>query len=211
MNGLPSVPCSDIAQVVPAMDMTYALSFTCYTIRTQQPKTIKSVTARLSSDDQRVDAAMYAYLTFIGPQNTEVHSQIYTDMEREWIGGFVPRSWDLPPIEVETERATIFFYNAMMPLYHYISITDKIIGQAHWHKQHKGGPLWGNVATSGGKGGSSLWSTYRWQLEALVDAVKGKTPAYWIPVEDSICQMECIDVLYQAAGLPVCGALAKKG
>ncbi|KAE8395731.1 hypothetical protein BDV23DRAFT_80603 [Aspergillus alliaceus] len=110
---------SDIAQVAPAMDMTYALSFTRYAIRAQQPKTINPVTARLSSDDQRVDAAMYAYLTFIGPQNTEVHSQIYTDMEREWIGSFVPRFWELPSIEVETERAIIFFYNAMMPhLYH---------------------------------------------------------------------------------------------
>ncbi|KAB8219265.1 hypothetical protein BDV33DRAFT_192091 [Aspergillus novoparasiticus] len=208
MTASPGVPKGDIRWQYDlgggsAMDMTYALSFTRYALRAQHPKAINSVTARVSSDDPRVDAAMYAYLTFVGPQDTEVHSQIYTDMERQWVVGVVPRFWELPSIEVETERAIIFFYNAMMPhLYHYISVTDKTTGQTRHHKQYKGGPLWGNVMTTGGKGGSSHWSTYRWQLEAFVDAVKGKAPTYWIPGEDSICQMECIDALYQAAGLP---------
>ncbi|KAE8415592.1 hypothetical protein BDV36DRAFT_285275 [Aspergillus pseudocaelatus] len=208
MTASPGVPKGDIRWQYDlgggsAMDMTYALSFTRYALRARHPKAINSVTARVSSDDPRVDAAMYAYLTFVGPQDTEVHSQIYTDMERQWVVGVVPRFWELPSIEVETERAIIFFYNAMMPhLYHYIAVTDKTTGHTRYHKQYKGGPLWGNITTTGGKGGSPHWSTYRWQLEAFVDAVKGKTPTYWIPGEDSICQMECIDALYQAAGLP---------
>ncbi|KAE8400909.1 hypothetical protein BDV37DRAFT_274040 [Aspergillus pseudonomiae] len=186
MTASPGVPKGDIRWQYDlgggsAMDMTYALSFTRYALRARHPKTINSVTARVSSDDPRVDAAMYAYLTFVGPQDTEVHSQIYTDMERQWIAGVVPRFWELPSIEVETERAIIFFYNALMPhLYHYIAVTDKTTGQTRYHKQYKGGPLWANVMTTGGKGGSSHWSTYRWQLEAFVDVVKGKTPAYWI-------------------------------
>ncbi|KNG89548.1 hypothetical protein ANOM_001935 [Aspergillus nomiae NRRL 13137] len=213
MTASPGVPKGDIRWQYDlgggsAMDMTYALSFTRYALRARHPKAINSVTVRVSSDDPRVDAAMYAYLTFVGPRDTEVHSQIYTDMERQWIAGVVPRFWELPSIEVETERAIIFFYNAMMPhLYHYIAVTDKTTGQTRYHKQYKGGPLWANVTTTGGKGGSSHWSTYRWQLEAFVDVVKGKTPTYWIAGEDSICQMECIDALYQAAGLPLCESL----
>jgi hypothetical protein len=57
--------------------------------------------------------------------------------------------------------------------------------------------------TTGGKGGKSYWSTYRWQLEAFVDAVRGEALAYWIPSEESIIQMETIDAIYRAAELPV--------
>ncbi|RAH43472.1 Gfo/Idh/MocA family protein [Aspergillus brunneoviolaceus CBS 621.78] len=216
MTASPGVPKGDIRWQYDlaggsAMDMTYALSFTRYALRSQLPKTIHSVTARRSAADPRVDEAMYAYVTFEDAQGREVHSRIYTDMARAWAaGGLVPRFWELPSIEVETDKAIIFFYNAMMPhLYHYIAITDKTTGKTKSHRQYRGGPLWGNVTTSdGARGGQSAWSTYRWQLEAFVDAVRGRTPAYWIPGEESIWQMECIDRLYRAAGLPVRGEQA---
>ena len=52
--------------------------------------------------------------------------------------------------------------------------------------------------------GDASWSTYRHQLEAFVDRVRGrKGPYVWIEAEDSIRQMEMIDGAYQKAGLPV--------
>jgi len=189
------------------MDMTYALSFTRYALHARTPRAILSAVARPYKKDPRVDEAMHALLVFEGPEEgQDVQSRVYTDMARRWtfLGGLVPRAWELPSIEVETERAIVYFYNAAMPhLYHYIAVTDKATGETRYHRQFSGGPMWGNVETSVGKGGKDSWSTYRWQLEAFVDAVRGKTPAFWIPGEESVAQMECIDEIYRAAGLPV--------
>lgn len=207
------------------MDMTYALSFTRFALHAQTPKQITSCTIRPLKADPRIDEAMYAHLIFEGPKTrgpnqekptqSQVTSRIYTDMARKAVfGGLIPRFWELPSIEVETEKAIIYFFNAMMPhVYHYISVTDKTTGQTRYVKQYSGGPFWGNRNTSvGRKGGCKGWSTYRWQLEAFVDAVKGETPAYWVSGDDSVWQMESLDSMYHAAGLPVrVGTEVKKG
>lgn len=192
------------------MDMTYALSFTRFALHAQTPKQITSATAQPLNSDPRVDEAMHSHLVFEGPKNSnsahQVPSRVYTDMNRApAYGGLVSRFWELPSIEVETECAIIYYYNAMMShAYHDISIMDKTTGKTRYVKQYSGGAFWGPRNTSsGGKGGSSTWSTYRWQLEAFVDAVQGNTPAFWIPGDESIWQMQSLDAIYKAAGLPV--------
>ncbi|KAL1965219.1 hypothetical protein VTN77DRAFT_5973 [Rasamsonia byssochlamydoides] len=190
-----------------AMDMTFALSITRYALSAGPPKEILSAVARPYPKDSRVDEAMHALLLFEDPNDGHlIHSRVYTDMARLWaVGNAVPRIWELPSIELETERAIIYFYNAIMPhLYHYIAVTDKTTGRTQYRKQYRGGPRWGEAWTTGGKGGKSFWSTYRWQLEAFVDKVRtGKTPPYWVTGEESIAQMEAIDAIYRAADLPV--------
>jgi len=186
------------------MDMTYALSFTRYALHAGTPEKVLSATARPYDKDKRVDAAMHATLLLKDARGDIVQSKIYTDMARSWVSGAIPRVWEFPAIEVETDKAYIYFYNAMMPhLYHYISITDKATGRTEVKKAYKGGPKWGDVETTGGKGGNAKWSTYRYQLEALVDRVKGKEPATWVTNEESIAQMQTIDAIYQKAGLPL--------
>lgn len=193
------------------MDETYALSFTRYAIRAKKPTQILSAVARPHKKDPRVDAGMHILLNFEDPNGNAVNSRIYTDMRRDWVGGVIPRLWELPSIEVETEKAVIYFYNAMMPhIYHYISITDKRTGKTEYRTQTSGGPLWNEHWTTGGKGGKDFWSTYRWQLEAFVDKVRGKEPPCWVDNEDSVLQMESIDEIYKAAGLPVRGTPAEK-
>ncbi|KAF7596724.1 hypothetical protein BBP40_000152 [Aspergillus hancockii] len=169
--------------------MTSALSSTRYACEVKKPKAINSVTARVSKDDARVDVAMYAYLTFAGPQYTEAHSQIYTYMTRQWIGGIVSRIWELPSIEFETERAIIFFYNAMMThLHHYVSVTDKTTGQTQYNKQYEGGPLWENVITSVGKVAvrTGAWAVgwYTFAMEELRIAARKALPQH--PITSSI-------------------------
>jgi len=57
-----------------------------------------------------------------------------------------------------------------------------------YQKQYSGGgAIWGDVETSGGKGGKPTWSTYRWQLEAFVSKVKGRQPACWVSGEEKRC------------------------
>ncbi|KAI1930538.1 hypothetical protein LOZ20_002153 [Ophidiomyces ophidiicola] len=198
------------------MDQTYALSFTRYAIHTPHcPKTVLSAVCRPSKNDPRVDAAMHAHLLFTSPTEPSysIQSRIYTDMSRKWtFFGLLPRLWELPSIEVEMANATIFFHNALMPhLYHYISVTDKRTGKIDYFTQFFGGPLWGDKWTTGGKGGHLSWSTYRWQLEAFMDKIRGKEPPCWITNEDSISQMEGIDAIYKAAGLPKRGMGEKNG
>jgi predicted dehydrogenase len=196
-----------------AMDMTYALSFTRFAVHGSNLKEIQSAVARPCAHDLRVDEAMHSMLLFEDPQDGHlIQSRIYTDLARQWaIKKILPRVWEFPSIEVETDKAIIYFYNAMMPhLYHYISITDKMTGKTKYVKQYQGGPFWGEAWTTGGKGGKSFWSTYRYQLEAFTEKVRRKNVPYWISGEESIAQMETIDAIYKAAGLPVRPSLATK-
>lgn len=38
---------------------------------------------------------------------------------------------------------------------------------------------------------------YRYQLDALVDKVRGREPRNWVTAEDSIKNMECLDMVYE--------------
>lgn len=185
------------------MDATYALSFTRYALRAKTPERLLTAVATPYSKDKRVDSAMYTTALFKDERNGNfVQSRIYTDLARSWVAGLVPRLWELPMIEVDCEKATIFFYNAMMPhLYHYISVTEKATGKTQILKQYSGGPNWGSVVTTGGKGGSQLWSTYRYQLEAFVMKLQGKEPPCWVSSDESVWQMETIDQMYEMSGL----------
>lgn len=187
------------------MALPAALSTTRYSLHATAPTKLDSVTARLSKTDPRIDAALHANLIFQDPQNHPVHSKIYTDMARPWAAGLIPRVWELPSIEVETEKAVLFFYNFLQPhLYHFFSVTDKRSGETVYKKQYVGGPFWGNLTVSTGKkGGHPGWSTYRWQLEAFAAVVTGNTPAYWVAAQESIWNMESVDAVYRAGGLPV--------
>ncbi|KAJ5114521.1 hypothetical protein NUU61_000280 [Penicillium alfredii] len=188
-----------------AIALTSAIAATRFSLHATTPSTLLSVTARPSQSDPRVDAALHTHMTFENPPNHAVISKVHTDMSRPWAGGLLPRVWEVPTIEVETEKAQISFYNFTHPhLYHLISVTDKTTGATTYKKQYTGGPLWGKVVVSTGeKGGNSGWSTHRWQLEAFVDAVQGRTPAYWVAGKESVWLMESVDAVYRAAGLPL--------
>nr|BAZ95829.1 oxidereductase, NAD binding domain cpaG [Curvularia pallescens] len=49
--------------------------------------------------------------------------------------------------------------------------------------------------------GEDWWMSYRYQLEAFVDRVKGRKTQYWVTGEDSIKQMKMIDMAYEKSGL----------
>ncbi|WVR09267.1 hypothetical protein IAU60_006332 [Kwoniella sp. DSM 27419] len=133
------------------------------------------------------------YSRMVTPKNTIPAS----DIRWQWAlggGGYVvPKFWQAPAIEIECEKATIYYYNFMMPhIYHYIAITDKVTKHTTYQKHYNYGPKWKDV-------GDVHWSTY--QLEAFVDKIKGKEPKHWITQEDTIAQMETIDAIYEKTGL----------
>jgi predicted dehydrogenase len=178
------------------MDMTYVISATRYFLHSPKLGYVVSATPVVSPNDSRIDSSMSAELSFHSELSSSlVRSTIYADMDRANQFGVIPRLWELPSIKIECEKATIYFYNFMMPhLYHYISITDKKTGHTSYQKHYSFGPKWGAR-------GEPWWSTYRYQLEAFVDKIRGRTPACWVEPEDSIHQMECIDKVYELSGL----------
>ncbi|KAF8999288.1 NAD binding Rossmann fold oxidoreductase [Cyathus striatus] len=204
MSATPSIPPGDIRWQYDLgggslMDMTYTLSFTRFALGGRKPEEVIHAKAQ-SADDPRVDKSMKATLRFPGKEDESVYSEIYTDMDRDKLWGVVPRVWELPTIRVEMENREVVFYNAMMPhLYHYIQVKEKKTGRVRVEKAYapRLGESW-----KGWKG-ESWWSTYRYQLEAFVDKIKGRTPSHWIPHEESIAQMESIDMVYHKAGLPL--------
>lgn len=116
------------------------------------------------------------------------------------IGGIEERQADLREFIAEKSHLR-FQWNIFPNRYHYFEIINKATGSKSYSKAYLGG-LWGNER------GHSLWSTYRWMLEAFVERVKtGERPAHWIDLEESIAVMEIIDRIYSKAGLPLRGTL----
>ncbi|KAJ3568042.1 hypothetical protein NP233_g5973 [Leucocoprinus birnbaumii] len=202
MTATPALPPGDIRWQYDLgggslMDMTYVLSFTRFAIGADTPEEVLYARARASSEDPRVDEAMDAALRFTDKKGKDVYGTIYTDMKRAWYLGLLPRVWELPSINVETENAEVFFYNAMMPhIYHYVEVKDKRTGKTTRKTAYKGGMYWGDR-------GEVWWSTYRYQLEAFVDKLRGRKPAYWVTNEDSVQQMKTIEDVYKSSGLPL--------
>lgn len=78
--------------------------------------------------------------------------------------------------------------------------------QKQWNeKSSHVGYTWPKTAAGEGvRAGEEYWTTYRYQLEAFVDRVKGRSGSgVWMDGEYSIAQMAMIDSAYQKAGLPL--------
>lgn len=181
------------------MDMAYVLSATRYFLHAPKLESVTQAKAVPSARDRRVDSAMQATLVFSSPLSPAepVTSSIYADMDRGHAFFVVPRLWEHPAITIECERASVYFYNFTMPhLYHYIAITDRHTGHTSYQKHYNLGPKWGVRSR-----GEPWWSTYRYQLEAFVDKLRGREPPHWISARDSIQQMEAVDAVYEASGL----------
>jgi len=105
----------------------------------------------------------------------------------------VPHTFGLFPkipqikLKVEGEIGSLEMFNFVLPtLYH--SITVKIKGgHTRVEKIYKGVE---------GKG-EEWWTTYRFQLEALVDRVRGREPEVWLEKQDSVDNMEWIEKVYE--------------
>ncbi len=95
------------------MDMTYVISSTRYFLGVGTPREVVEAKACKSPVDERVDDAMEATLRFdLGGRMVE--SKICTDMWQDGLLGLIPRIWETPSIEIETEHAVIYFYKCVI-------------------------------------------------------------------------------------------------
>lgn len=124
----------------------------------------------------------------------DITAQLTCDLREPKILGFIPR---MPQISaaVECEAGKVELYNFVLPsMYHTLTITPRS-GAARKEKVYtfKDGPL----------RGEPWWETYRYQLEAFVNKVKGREVQTWVTKEDTIANMEWIEKVYGEKGLGV--------
>ncbi|OAX42135.1 NAD(P)-binding protein [Rhizopogon vinicolor AM-OR11-026] len=170
----------------------YPLSCVRY-LASSNPSAVTSATAVRYPKDPRIDIGTTADLTFPSstPGGQPVRSTVKCTMSNSPRFGFIPK----PEINVRAvcESGSIELFNFVMPvIYHYITVKpDGGIPRTEKAYAFKG---------DGGKG-EEWWTTYRHQLEAFVDKVKGRAPQTWMSAEDSIANMEWIEKIYEESGL----------
>jgi hypothetical protein len=106
--------------------------------------------------------------------------------------GFIPA---LPSIsaKVECTQGSVELTNFIMPnLWHSISV-QKIDGKENKLRKEKVYTF--QDAKMEGKG-EDWWPTYRHQLEAFVDKLRGRSPQSWVEQADSVCNMVWIEKIY---------------
>ena len=116
----------------------------------------------------------------------DITATIACDLSAPHTFGFIPK---IPQITllVQGELGSLEMFNFVLPtLYH--SITVKIKGgHTRVEKIYKG---------TEGKG-EDWWTTWRFQLEALVDRIRGREPEVWLEKQDSVDTMEWVGKVYE--------------
>lgn len=170
------------------MDMgVYPLAFIRW-LAGVEPKVV-SAQATPAPRDARVDSAT----TVLFSLPDDISASLTVDFARPSLLGLVP---EIPraDLRVVCERGSIVFNNFVSPhFYHYLEVTDAM-GRARTEKVYR--PRHDSTWK-----GEDWWSTYRYQLEAFVDRIRGREPVHWVESDDSIAQMQVVDKVYDMSGL----------
>lgn len=109
-------------------------------------------------------------------------------------------------------KRRITFWNYIMPsIYHRIDIEDEYVVRQkdqvlrRWKDvQYVNAYTWPNGDERGNGREKVWWTTYFYQLEEFINRIKGRRGSgIWIDGEESIKQMEAIDLVYEKAGMKV--------
>ncbi|KAJ6456108.1 NAD(P)-binding protein [Mycena sanguinolenta] len=160
----------------------------CYTIQAMrhfagaEPTSVLSVKHELQSP--QIDRKTVA--TFALPGS--ITSTILCDLASPPTLKLIPSMPNLNAV-IKCEKGEIKVMNYIAPTtYHSITVT---IGEkSRVEKAYTFPDL-----------GEPWWTSYRYQLEAFINKVKGRTPHAWITKEDSIQNMEAIESVYAKSGL----------
>ncbi|KAI0833793.1 NAD-P-binding protein [Trametes gibbosa] len=150
---------------------------------------VTKATALGQPQTTRIDRGMQ--VTYALPSS--ITGETYVDFAMPGWGpfGLLPR---LPKLSVRValEGGDIEFYNyPLAGAYHWIKVKPRK-GSARTEKAYK---------HPDGKGDTS-WTTYRYQLEAFVDKIRGRTPQYWTDPKTTITALETVGRIYASADLP---------
>jgi len=176
------------------MDMgCYTLSISRY-LAGADPTKIISAKADIHPKFPQIDIGTTATLAFPDARGSTgsadgLTATLYAHFRLLPWFGILPR-WPRIFVHVTGTRGTAKLYNFAGPwLYHYISVESS---------EQEGGPLRKRTEKRYGNLG---WTTYRYQLEAFIDKLRGRTPEHWFDAQDSITNMEWIEAIYKETGL----------
>ncbi|KAF8518951.1 NAD(P)-binding protein [Hysterangium stoloniferum] len=151
-------------------------------VLSSEPTEVLSATHRPHPGDRRVDSATDAALAFSNGTTAEIGC----DLQMPWRFSIIPK-WPVLHITVQLEGGEVSMFNFPGAyIYHSITVTSKE-GKKRVETAYK---------PKNGKG-EVWWTTYRYQLEAFVDKVQGRTPETWISEEDSVNQMKVVEMIYE--------------
>ncbi|EIN09608.1 NAD(P)-binding protein [Punctularia strigosozonata HHB-11173 SS5] len=136
-----------------------------------------------------VDKGMSATLAF--PNDVAASIRCHFGMPPAY--GFIPRMPVLS-LKAECEGGELTLSNFVLPtLWHSITVSKRE-GRGRVTRTEKAYTFKDGI-------GEPWWTTYRYQLEAFVDKLKGRNPHYWMTGEDSVANMEWIERVYEKSGL----------
>ncbi|KAH9847871.1 NAD-P-binding protein [Lenzites betulinus] len=157
-------------------------------VESDAPEVTKA-TALGQPQTTRIDRGMH--VTYALPSS--ITGETYVDFAMPGWGpfGLFPRMPKLS-VRVALEGGDIEFFNyPLAGAYHWIKVKPRK-GSARTEKAYK---------HPDGKGEAS-WTTYRYQLEAFVDKVRGRTPQFWTDQKTTISALETVGRIYAAANMP---------
>ncbi|KAI0043356.1 NAD(P)-binding protein [Auriscalpium vulgare] len=179
----------------------------CYTLFTARylagadPLRVVTASADTSSAFPRIDIGTTATLAFPplssasapsasspGAAPTEITAIMTTHFRLPPRLGFIPQFPQVSARVIGT-RGEVKLFNYLGPwLYHYITVKTTDENGVTKTRTEK---AYGNYG----------WTTYRYQLEAFVDKIRGRTPDHWYDAQDSVSNLRWIERIYEATGL----------
>lgn len=157
-------------------------------LSSSNPTSVLSASHELHGGTTKVDRATEATLAL----PSSVIATLHCDLGMPPIMKCIPRFPQASAV-IKCEGGEVEMSNFLMPiLYHSITVRTR---------ETKGKGMKTRVEKvykypEGTGKGEEWWTTYRYQLEAFVDRVKGTTPKTWVEKEDSIANIEWIEAIY---------------
>ncbi|KAI0060731.1 NAD-P-binding protein [Artomyces pyxidatus] len=169
------------------MDMgCYAMSMARY-LAGSNPVRVVTASADTESAFPKIDVGTTATLAFASP-TSEFTANVRAVLRDPLRFGFIPRMPELTARVVGTQGELTLFNFVLPWAYHYITVQSTLKTGAKQTRTEK-------------HYGKDSWTTYRYQLEAFVDKVRGRTPEHWYDAEDSIANLQWIEHIYEETGL----------
>ncbi|KAF8148432.1 NAD(P)-binding protein [Crassisporium funariophilum] len=171
----------------------YVISVARYLTGENPTEVVSATPTSIYKADPRIDNGITAVLAFPGNATAEVTC----DLQLAGWGPFrIIPSMPRLGVTVKAEGGTIRLGNFPVPhVVHTITVSPK--GKPSRTEKHYVHPK----ASSAANSGEAWWATYRYQLEAFVDKIQGKTPQMWVTPQDSIDNLEWVQKVYEKSGL----------
>ncbi|KAJ3927908.1 MAG: NAD(P)-binding protein [Lentinula lateritia] len=148
--------------------------------------------------ETKIDRGMSATLAL--PNDVLASMEVDLSMPWEFFPPKLYKMW----VEVKCEGGNMGVQNFVLPTFwHSIQVSNKVGGTTtkRVEKVYKFADAHIDDHSKALDLGEDWWLTYRYQLEAFVDKLMGRTPQTWVTREDSIANMQWIENIYEKAGI----------